>query len=162
MISFLMHKLPSETHLHCFGDYLQQIATKTMPKIELTHAFPKTQAGFNNTVKTEVVAIKPDKDHASATDLILTWLFPASPTGEMYVSFIQGMEETMLKQLHKQQNQWLAEVKMITIRGFNNIDWKYDIGLSTKYSLWEFMINQPGHPTKVPIDVENGGEGGKT
>jgi hypothetical protein len=61
MISFLMHKLPSETHLHCSGDYLQQIATKTMPKIELTHAFPETQAGFDNLVKTKVVAIKPNK-----------------------------------------------------------------------------------------------------
>lgn len=59
-----------------------------MPKIELARAFPKTQAGFDNAVKTKVVVIKTSIEHAYATNLILTQLFPASPMGEMYVSFL--------------------------------------------------------------------------
>jgi hypothetical protein len=101
MIGFLMCKLPSETHLHCYGDYLKEINPETMPKIKLACTYPKTQAGFDKVVKTKLVVVKTSKEHADATDLILTQLLPASPMGEMYVSFQQGMDETMLKCLYK-------------------------------------------------------------
>jgi hypothetical protein len=40
--------------------------------MELAQVFPKTQAGFNNTVKPEVVAVKTSKEHSSTTVLLLT------------------------------------------------------------------------------------------
>jgi hypothetical protein len=50
---------------------------------------------------------------------------------------------------------------MIMDGAFNNIDWKYDICLSTEYSLWKFMTNQLEIANKVPLDVRNSSKGGR-
>jgi hypothetical protein len=51
---------------------------------------------------------------------------------------------------------------VVTVGAFNNIDCQYDIGLSTEYSLWEFITNQLGIANKVPLDVRSGSKGGRT
>jgi hypothetical protein len=68
-----------------------------MPNIKLAFAFPKTQAWFDNAVKTKVIAVRTSKEHASAMDHLLTQLFPASTAGQMYVSYLQGTDEMILK-----------------------------------------------------------------
>jgi hypothetical protein len=68
-----------------------------MPNIKLACAFPKTQAWFDNAVKTKVIAVKTSKEDASAMDCLLTQLFPVSTPGQMYISYLQGTDEMTLK-----------------------------------------------------------------
>ncbi len=45
---------------------------------------------------------------------------------------------------------------------FGNIDKPYEIGLAKQYTFQEFMHEQPNSNNRIPIDVDNGGDGGKT
>jgi hypothetical protein len=75
---------------------------------------------------------------------------------------IQDLDDDIKCHIFTQQNQWLQSVKLVTVGRFNHIDREYDIGFSKCYSLCEFMRKQLTRDQTVPIDVENGGSGGKT
>ena len=161
-VRFFLRKSPTETHMNHFTEYVRGLAQQALPKIELFRAHPKAQAGFDDAVKMEVVAVRTSKEHALTVDLALLQLFPISSNGKVYVSFVQDLDETTLKQLYMQQNQWLQYVQAITIGDYSNIDQKYSVGEHHELSLHEFMKLQPFQSQKVPIDVENGRSGGHT
>jgi hypothetical protein len=76
------------------------LARQTIPKIELFHAYLKVQAGFDDAVKMEVVAFHMSKEHTSMVDLALSQLFLISAEGEVYISFVQDLDESTLKQIY--------------------------------------------------------------
>ena len=64
---------------------------------------------------------------------------------------------TSNRKVYKHNNWHSKKIKVISIPGFNNIDRPYDIGLKKKWSLHDFMWEQPTSMGTVPIDVDNGG-----
>ena len=161
-VGFFLRKSPSKTHMNHFAEYICGLVHQALPKIELFQAYPKAQAGFGDAVKTEVMAVCTSKEQASMVNLALSQIFPISSEGEVYISFIQDLDEHTLKQIYLQQNQWLKEAQTITIGDYGNIDQKYSIGEHQELSLQEFMKLQPFQAQKVPIDIKNGGKGGRT
>ena len=83
-----------------FTEYIGGLACQALPKIELFWAYPKVQVGFGDAVKTEVMAVCMSKEHASTVDLALSQIFPISSEGEVYVSFVQDLDEHTLKQIY--------------------------------------------------------------
>ena len=110
----------------------------------------------------EVVAVHTSKEHALTVNLALSQLFPISFNGKVYVSFVQDLDKTTLKQLYMQQNQWLQDVQTIMIGNYSNIDRKCSVGKHHELSLCKFMKLQPFQSQKVPINIENSGSGGRT
>ena len=79
-----------------FAEYIGGLAHQPLPKIELFQAYPKAQVGFGDAVKTEVMAVCMSKEHASMVDLALSQIFLISSEGEVYISFIQDLDEHTL------------------------------------------------------------------
>ena len=126
-VGFFLRKSPSKTHMNHFAKYIRRLAHQALPKIELLWAYPKAQASFGDAIKMEVVAVCMSKEHASTVDLALSQLFPISSDGEVYISFVQDLDENTLKQIYMRQNQWLKDVQTIQIGNYSNIDRKYSI-----------------------------------
>ena len=118
-----------------FAKYIRRLACQALPKIELFQAYPKAQASFGDAIKTEVMAVRMSKEHASTVDLALSQLFLISSDSEVYISFVQDLDENTLKQIYMQQNQWLKEVQTTKIGDYSNIDWKYSVGKHHELSL---------------------------
>ena len=55
---------------------------------------------LGDAVNTEVVAVHMSKEHASMVDLALSQIFPISSEGEVYISFVQDLDEHTLKQIY--------------------------------------------------------------
>jgi hypothetical protein len=162
ILGFLAQKLLWSTHLRRLTAYLKSKFPMTMPNFILRSTYPKTVNGFEHQAKTEVVGICTAKTDAASVDAAFTKLFLADTAGEFYVSFLHDTEKDILCTVYGRQNQWLQTIKTVTISEFGNIDRQYDIGISQKLSFHEFMREQLTHDKKLPIDVENGGDGGCT
>jgi hypothetical protein len=162
VVGFLARKLPKVTHLRRFTAFLKQQLPMTTPQFVLQVMYPKMTTGFDSSMKTEVVGVRTTKEDATAVDAAFARLFPADTTGEFYVSFLQETEEDILRVVYGRQNQWLQTVQKVSVGDFGNIDVAYDIGLTKPYSFREFMRDQPNSDKRVPLDVDNGGDGGRT
>ena len=99
-VGFFLRKSPSKTHMNHFTEYICGLTHQALPKIELFWAYLKAQVGFGDAVKTEVMAVCTSKEHASMVDLALSQIFPISSEGEVYVSFVQDLDEHTLKQIY--------------------------------------------------------------
>jgi hypothetical protein len=118
--------------------------------------YPKTTSGFDETVKTDVLAIRVSRTDLRMIDDAMTRVLSPRAEGKFYVSFV-GLEEAAKRTTFLHQNWYLEQVKVVKVSGFNNIDRKYDIGMNCTWSFRDFMKGQPGKERTVPMDVDNGG-----
>jgi hypothetical protein len=162
VVGFIARKHTKVTHIDRCERYLRSKLLITTPLFAFETIYPKTADGFEKPVKTEVLGIRTSKEHAEMVDCAFARQFPADSQGEFYVSFIQDLDDDITHRILSKQNQWLKSVKLVTVSRFNNINREYDVGLSKYYSLREFMREQPTRDNTVLIEIENGGNGGKT
>jgi hypothetical protein len=162
VVRFLSPKLPKVTHFQRFTAFLKQKLPMMTPQFVLQIMYPKTVKGFDTSIKTEVVGVWTTKEDTAVVDSALAWLFPADTSGKFYVSFLQDTDDNILQVVYGRQDQWLQSVQTVPVSNFGNIDKPYEIGLAKQYTFQEFMHEQPNSNNRIPIDVDNGGDGGKT
>jgi hypothetical protein len=112
--------------------------------------------GFEETVRTDVFAVRVCKTDSITVDTELNVLLPPNKEGEYYVSFSK-LDDELKRKVYKHHNAYMKRVATVKVSGFNNIDQQHDIGKGNTWSFREFMIEQPYRTTKVPIDIDNGG-----
>jgi hypothetical protein len=156
IIGFINQKLPETTFINHYEDHLQSQLLADDPVIAVECIFPKTESGFNGVTKTDVLGIWACKSEAEAADKMMKKLLPPQAEGEYYVSF-QGLDDYAKHKTYQHQNWYTHRVKRISISDFQNINRKYNVGLSNDWSFREFMKLQPMQKTTIPIDVDNGG-----
>jgi hypothetical protein len=156
IIGFMANKIPTITHTERYEQAIQKKLPKGTPPFALERIHPKVQGGFEPTVKTDVIGIRVCKSDATVVDKVFAKLYPPQPEGVYYVSYT-NLDEDVKRKVYKHNNWHSKKIKVISIPGFNNIDRLYDIGLEKKWSLRDFMWEQPTSTITVPIDVDNGG-----
>jgi hypothetical protein len=134
IIGFLANKHPEETHINRYEAFLQSQLPKGTPKFALERIHPRTANGFEEIVRTEVLAIRVGKNDVTSVDKALMRLLPPQPEGEYYDSYL-GMSEDTKRKTYQHQNWYWQNIKTISVTGFNNIDRPFDIGMNR---LWSF------------------------
>jgi hypothetical protein len=90
---------------------------------------------FDDTVKTEAIGVRVNKDEVKSVNAKLQQMFPIDSKGIAYVSFVEGLSDSQLKRLYNMQNQWLCKVQTNPIGDFWNIDQKYPVEADQEMSL---------------------------
>jgi hypothetical protein len=156
IIGFFARKNPHMTHPARYEKYIMSRLPMGTPTLTIERIHPKVMGGFQETVKTDVFAVRVCKTDSITVDTELTALLPPNKEGEYYVSFSK-LDDELKRKVYQHHNAYMKRVTMVKVSGFNNIDQQHDIGKGNTFSFREFMIEQPSRTTKVPIDVDNGG-----
>lgn len=87
VVGILLRKIPSETHLGCFAEYIETMSGKETMKVELFRVYPSAK------VKTDAVGMRTNRSEASEIDTMLQKMFPIMSKGTVYVSYVQELSE---------------------------------------------------------------------
>lgn len=108
------------THAGHFETVLMEKLPVGSPKLVVERIYQKSAQGFENPIKTDVLAIRVSKSDASAADKAMQKLLPPQVVGEYYVCYT-GLDDDVKWKVYKHQNWYLMQVKVIPVSGFGNI-----------------------------------------
>jgi hypothetical protein len=86
--------------------------------------------GFEETVRTDVFAVRVCKTDSIMVDTELNVLLPPNKEGKYYVSFSK-LDDELKRKVYKHHNAYMEWVATVKGSGFNNIDQQHDMGRET-------------------------------
>jgi hypothetical protein len=142
IIGFFARKNPHTTHPARYEKYIMLRLPMGTPTLTIKCIHPKVTGGFEETVRTDIFAVRVCKTDSITVDTEMNVLLPPNKEGEYYVSFSK-LDDELKRKVYKHHNAYMKWVATVKVSGFNNIDQQHDIGKGNTWSFRKFMIEQP-------------------